>query len=75
MPHRSRGHCAGMGAGRAAHGQGVVASLYGVFRNTVDHHNVDVPWHEAEAVIGMVNWALLRLSAMSSEWTLQGGAS
>jgi hypothetical protein len=53
----------------------LLAGLYGLFRNTLDHHDVDVPWHEAEAVIGMVNWALLRLSAMSSEWTPQDRVS
>lgn len=52
----------------------LLAGLYGVFRNIVDHHDVEVPWHEAEAVIGMVNWTLLRLSAMASEWKLQEGA-
>ncbi|RIE16718.1 hypothetical protein [Candidatus Cryosericum septentrionale] len=51
----------------------LLAGLYDVFRNTLDHHNVDVPWHEAEAVIGMVNGAQLRLSALSSEWTMQDG--
>jgi len=53
----------------------LLAGLYHVFRNTLDHHNVDIPWHEVEAVIGMVNWALLRLSALSSEWTVQDGVS
>lgn len=46
----------------------LLSGLYGIFRNAVDHHDVEVPWHEAEAVIGMINWALLRLSAMSAEW-------
>lgn len=46
----------------------LLAGLYGTFRNMVDHHDVKVSWEEAEAVISMINWALLRLSALSAEW-------
>ena len=46
----------------------LLTGLYGTFRNTVDHHDIAVSWQEAEAVIGMINWALLRLSALSAEW-------
>lgn len=46
----------------------LLQGLYGTFRNVVDHNDVIVPWHEAEAVISMINWALLRLSALSAEW-------
>jgi hypothetical protein len=48
----------------------LLAGLYGTFRNVVDHHDVDVSWQEAEAVTGMINWVLLRLSALSAEWVV-----
>jgi len=38
--------------------------LYGTFRNIVGHNDIVVPWHEAEAVISMVNWVLLKLTAI-----------
>lgn len=46
----------------------LLQGLYGTFRNVVDHNDVVVPWHEAEAVIGMINWVLLRLTVLSTEW-------
>lgn len=40
----------------------LVAGLYGVYRNRYGHEDVEAPLHEAEAVIGSVNWVLLWLS-------------
>jgi hypothetical protein len=39
-----------------------VAGLYGVYRNRYGHEDVEAPLHEAESVIGSVNWLLLWLS-------------
>jgi hypothetical protein len=43
----------------------LLQGLYGTFRNIVDHNDVVVPWHETEAVISMINWALLKLTAIA----------
>ena len=43
----------------------LLRGLYETFRNVVDHNDVVVPWHEAEAVISMVNWVLLKLTAIA----------
>ncbi|MBI2761909.1 MAG: hypothetical protein HYX51_10860 [Chloroflexi bacterium] len=32
--------------------------LFGMFRNTYGHNDVDAEWHEAEAILAMLNWAL-----------------
>ena len=42
----------------------LLQGLYGTFRNVIDHNNVVVPWHEAEAIISMINWVLLKLTAI-----------
>ncbi len=34
------------------------AGLYGVFRNRYSHHDVAIPWHEADAVLSMINYLL-----------------
>lgn len=43
----------------------LLQGLYGTFRNVIDHNDVVVPWHEAEAVISMINWVLLKLTAIA----------
>jgi hypothetical protein len=40
----------------------LVAGLYSVYRNRYGHEDIEAPLHEAEAVIGSVNWLLLWLS-------------
>lgn len=44
----------------------LLQGLYGMFRNVVDHNDVVVPWHEAEAVISMINWVLIKLRTITS---------
>ncbi len=39
----------------------LLAGLFGIFRNKYGHEDVEAPWHEADAVIAMVNFALKRL--------------
>ena len=43
----------------------LLQGLYGTFRNVVDHNDVVVPWHEAEAVISMINWVLIKLRTIT----------
>jgi len=43
----------------------LLRGLYGTFRNVVDHNDIVVPWHEGEAIISMVNWVLLKLTAIA----------
>jgi hypothetical protein len=35
-----------------------MAGLYGVFRRPHAHTTLQTPWHEADAVLAMVNYAL-----------------
>lgn len=43
----------------------LLQGLYGTFRNVVDHNDIVVPWHEGEAIISMINWVLLKLTAIA----------
>jgi len=43
----------------------LLSGLYETFRNIVDHNDVVVPWHEAEAVISMINWVLIKLRTIT----------
>lgn len=36
----------------------LLAGLYGVFRNKYGHQDVEAPWHEADAILSMVNFVL-----------------
>jgi hypothetical protein len=36
----------------------LLAGLYGVFRRHLAHTSLDVPFHEAEATLSMINYAL-----------------
>lgn len=40
--------------------------LYGIFRNLYSHNNAKPEWHEAEAVLSMVNFALKRIERYRS---------
>lgn len=53
---------AGLDAADRAAMRDLLAGLYGVYRNRYGHEDVEAPLHEAEAVIGSINWFLLWLS-------------
>ncbi len=36
----------------------LLSGLYGHFRNMYSHHDIDAPWHEANAVISLINFIL-----------------
>lgn len=38
----------------------LLAGLYGVFRNKYGHQDIDAPWHEADAILSMINFILKR---------------
>lgn len=35
--------------------------LYGTFRNHYGHRDANPAWHEAVAILGMINWVLVDL--------------
>ena len=39
----------------------LLAGLYGVFRNKYGHEDIEPPWHEADAVLSMINYILKRI--------------
>ena len=39
----------------------LLAGLYGVFRNVYGHQDVEPPWHEADAILSMINYVLKRV--------------
>jgi hypothetical protein len=39
----------------------LLAGLYGVFRNKYGHQDVEAPWHEADAILSMINFVLKRI--------------
>jgi hypothetical protein len=41
--------------------------MYGVFRNRFAHSDTESSWHEADAIISMVNYLLKRLPALRAE--------
>lgn len=42
----------------------LLAGLYGVFRNKYAHHDTLAPWHEADAVLSMINYSLKRIDEL-----------
>ena len=44
----------------------LLAGLYGVFRNTYGHQDQEAPWHEADAVLSMINTVLKRLEDLAT---------
>jgi len=39
----------------------LLAGLYGVFRNKYGHQDLEAPWHEADAILSMINFILKRI--------------
>lgn len=39
----------------------LLAGLYGIYRNKYGHQDIKAPWHEADAVLSMINFILKRI--------------
>ena len=42
--------------------------IFGVFRNLYDHKDVEPEWHEVEATLSLINWALKRIDKYPSPY-------
>jgi len=42
--------------------------IFGVFRNLYDHRDVEPEWHEVEATLSLINWALKRIDKYPSPY-------